>query len=250
MLKSLSKQPFLRAFYRRWWEYNYGVKQSDVFLVSYPRSGNTWIRFMLLQARPDFDESDFQRINEIIPDMHGNLTWFECRRTNLVKSHLTYWQPFRRVIYLVRDGRAATHSNWRYQRDEGRFQGSFEEFLQNPHWPSTWSEHVSGWTKASETQLVVRYEDVLSHPQEQLIRIAELLGWPLTPARAEEIIANSTKEKMRALESIQGIPLHRVGAGIDEKLHSIFTGSLDRLFNSTLNAASEKYLQPAGIIMP
>jgi hypothetical protein len=26
---------------------------------------------MLLQARPDFHEEDFQRIEEIIPDMHG-----------------------------------------------------------------------------------------------------------------------------------------------------------------------------------
>lgn len=197
---------------------------------------------MLLQARPDFDESDFQRINEIIPDMHGNLTWFECRRTNLVKSHLTYWQPFRRVIYLVRDGRAATHSNWRYQCDEGRFQGSFEDFLRNPHWPSTWSEHVSGWTQAPETELVIRYEDVVSHPQEQLMRIAKLLEWPLTQARVDEIIANSTKEKMRALESMQGIPLHRVGVDISASWTDCFPPSLEQIFHSQLNQVARQFL--------
>ncbi len=245
MLKSLATRPFLRAFYRRWWEARYGVKKSDVFLVSYPRSGNTWIRFMLLQARPGFTESDFQRINEIIPDMHGNLTWFQCRRTNLIKSHLTRWQPFRRVIYLVRDGRAATHSNWRYQRDEGRFHGSLEDFVSHPHWPSTWSEHVSGWAQAPETELVIRYEDVVSHPCEQLLRITTLLKWPLTRSRAEEIIANSTKEKMHALEKFQDIPLHRVGSHADVSLNSVFTGSVQHYFARTLNPVSEKFLQPA-----
>ena len=242
MLKSLATQTFLRAFYRRWWEARYGVKKSDVFLVSYPRSGNTWIRFMLLQARPGFTENDFQRINEIIPDMHGTLTWFQCRRTNLVKSHLTNWQPFRRVIYLVRDGRAATHSNWRYQRDEGRFHGTFEDFVSHPHWPSTWSEHVSGWAQAPETELVIRYEDVVSHPCEQLLRITTLLKWPLTQSRAEEIIANSTKEKMYALEKIQAIPLHRVGSEKPSKWTEHFTESIDLKFLSQIDQVSKQFL--------
>ena len=242
MLKSLATQTFLRAFYRRWWEARYGVKKSDVFLVSYPRSGNTWIRFMLLQARPGFTENDFQRINEIIPDMHGTLTWFQCRRTNLVKSHLTNWQPFRRVIYLVRDGRAATHSNWRYQRDEGRFHGTFEDFVKHPHWPSTWSEHVSGWAQAPETELVIRYEDVVSHPCEQLLRITTLLKWPLTQSRAEEIIANSSKEKMHALEKIQAIPLHRVGSEKPSKWTEHFTESIDLKFLSQIDQVSKQFL--------
>ena len=242
MLKSLATQPVLRAFYRRWWESRYGVKKSDVFLVSYPRSGNTWIRFMLLQARPGFTENDFQRINEIIPDMHWTLTWFQCRRTNLVKSHLTHWQPFRRVIYLVRDGRAATHSNWRYQRDEGRFHGTFEDFVKHPHWPSTWSEHVSGWAQAPETELVIRYEDVVSHPCEQLLRITTLLKWPLTQSRAEEIIANSTKEKMHALEKIQAIPLHRVGSEKPSKWTEHFTESIDLKFLSQIDQVSKQFL--------
>lgn len=242
MLKSLATQPVLRVFYRRWWEARYGVKQSDIFLVSYPRSGNTWIRFMLLQARPGFTENDFQRINEIIPDMHGNLTWFQCRRTNLVKSHLTHWQPFRRVIYLVRDGRAATHSNWRYQRDEGRFHGTFEDFVSHPHWPSTWSEHVSGWAQAPETELVIRYEDVVSHPCEQLLRITTLLKWPLAQSRAEEIIANSTKEKMHALEKSQAIPLHRVGSEKPSKWTEHFTETIDLKFLSQIDQVSKQFL--------
>ena len=242
MLKKIITHSALRGIYRSWWESRYRVSKNDVFLVSYPRSGNTWIRFMLLQARPDFTDNDFQRINEIIPDMHGNLTWFQCRRTNLIKSHLTRWQPFRRVIYLVRDGRAATYSNWRYQRDEGRFHGTFEDFLSQSHWPSTWSEHVRGWVQAPETELVIRYEDVVLNPHAQIQRIATALGWPLSDARAEEIIANSTKEKMRALELIQGIPLHRVGSEKKSKWTEHFTQSIEQKFLSQMNQVAKNFL--------
>ncbi len=104
---------------------------------------------------------------------------------------------------------------------------------------------MSGWAQAPETELVLRYEDVVSHPCEQLLRIATLLKWPLTQSRAEEIIANSTKEKMYALEKFQDIPLHRVGSHADVSLNSAFTGSVDHHFAKTLNPISEKFLQPA-----
>ena len=103
---------------------------------------------------------------------------------------------------------------------------------------------MSGWAQAPETELVIRYEDVVSHPCEQLLRIATLLKWPLTQSRAEEIIANSTKEKMYALEKFQGFPLHRVGKHADVSPNSVFTGSVEYHFARTLNPVSEKFLQP------
>ncbi len=104
---------------------------------------------------------------------------------------------------------------------------------------------MSGWAQAPETELVIRYEDVVSHPCEQLLRIATLLKWPLTQSRAEEIIANSTKEKMHAFEKFQDIPLHRVGSRADVSLNSIFTGSVEHHFSRALDPVSEKFLQPA-----
>ena len=215
MLRSLSRKRAVRSLYRMWWERTYGVSCRDVFLVSYPRSGNTWIRFMLLQARPDFREEDFQRIGEIIPDMHGPVPWFRCRRTNLVKSHLTYWQPFRRVVYMVRDGRAATYSNWKYQRDEGKHSLTFAEYLYSPRWPSTWNDHVAAWVSAPETELVIRYEDIVSNPCKQIEDLCKVLGWPVDGERISRIVKNSSKEKMRAMEQSSGVRLHRVGGGRD-----------------------------------
>ena len=241
MLRSLSRQRAFRAIYRIWWERTYGVSRRDVFLVSYPRSGNTWIRFMLLQARPDFREEDFQRIEEIIPDMHGPMPWFRCRRTNLVKSHLTYWQPFRRVVYLVRDGRAATYSNWKYQRDEGKHGLTFAEYLSSPRWPSTWNDHVAGWVEAPETELVIRYEEILSDPRTHIEALCKVLGWPVDSGRISRIVENSSKEKMRAMEQSSGVRLHRVGGGRDS-WRGAFDRELEQRFISALAPQAALFL--------
>jgi len=233
----------LRAVYRRWWEHRYGVSKDDVFLVSYPRSGNTWVRFMLLQARPDFRESDFDRIEEIIPDMHGPVAWFGCRRTNVVKSHLNYWQPFRRVIYLVRDGWDATYSNWRYQSDEGGYSGSFDSFLMGEHWPSSWNTHVSGWVNAPETIQIVRYEDLMRDPVSQLAKIIKVLGWNVANERLQQIAANSSKSHMRSMERTKKIRLHRVGG--DESRHYSESEHRQRKadFVANLSPAAKRFLR-------
>ena len=233
----------LQGVYRAWWERKYHVAANDFFLVSYPRSGNTWVRFMLLQARPDFQECDFQRIQEIIPDMHSSKPWFECRRTNIVKSHLNFWQPFQRVIYLVRDARAATFSNWCYQRDEGTFAGSFEQFISSPHWPSTWSDHVKGWVAAFETKIVIRYEDMLENPAIELQKITQLLGWYVPESRISEIISLSSKEKMRAFEKDQHLHLHRVGN--DKKdWREAFTPESESKFLNSISPKARPFLNP------
>lgn len=242
MLRRISRSPILRQFYRSWWERTYGVSSNDAFLVSYPRSGNTWIRFMLLQARPGFHRKDFENIDEIIPDMHGAKPWFHCRRANVVKSHLAYWQPFRRVIYLVRDGRAATYSNWKYQRDEGKHSMSFREYLEQPRWPSSWNEHVAGWVGAPETKLVIRYEELSANPVPQLKALCCFLGWPADEETTARIVENSSKEKMRELERSERVHLHRVGES-GESWRDAFDPGMEASFISRLDKRAAAFLE-------
>lgn len=243
MLTALSRSRALRGFYRKWWERAYGVSRDDVFLVSYPRSGNTWVRFMLLQARPDFCGEDFLRIGEIVPDMHSPTPWFHCRRAKIVKSHLTYWQPFRRVVYLVRDGRAATYSNWKYQRDEGKHGLSFAEYLKQPRWPSRWGDHVAGWVGAPETKLVIRYEELCADPAAQLKKLCDFLGWPSDDARISRIVENSSKETMRQMERSGSVPLHRVGEAAAESWRNAFDSETEAAFLSVLEPRAAAFLE-------
>ena len=50
---------------------NLRVFPDDVFLVSYPKSGNTWTRFLIANLVFPEKQPDFANINELIPDPEG-----------------------------------------------------------------------------------------------------------------------------------------------------------------------------------
>ena len=50
---------------------NFAVYPDDTLVVSYPRSGNTWTRFLIANLRYPNLEVDFTNIEKLIPDM----TW-------------------------------------------------------------------------------------------------------------------------------------------------------------------------------
>src|SRR2546423_8987477 len=46
------------------------VRPSDVFVVSYPRSGSTWMRFMLANALRPEQETTFANVDELLPSIY------------------------------------------------------------------------------------------------------------------------------------------------------------------------------------
>ena len=101
---------------------------------------------------------------------------------------------------------------------------------------------MSRWTTATETVLIIRYEDIIAEPTTQLKLIASTMGWQLSDSRIEEIVTYSTKEKMREFEQSHGIPLHRVGEDKIARWRDGFTPSVEHIFASGLNDQSRIYL--------
>ena len=67
---------------------NVAVFSDDLFIVSYPRSGSTWLRFLigsLIREGP----VTIQNIEQVIPDIHVNSSRFliSIPRPRLMKSH-------------------------------------------------------------------------------------------------------------------------------------------------------------------
>ena len=93
------------------------VYPDDVFIVSYPRSGNTWMRFLVGELVFQ-KEIDFHNLRELIPDIYiyGCTHSFleSLNRPRYIKSHEPYDPRYPKVIYLVRDPRdvAISYYNW------------------------------------------------------------------------------------------------------------------------------------------
>jgi len=188
------------------------IYPSDIFIVSYPRSGNTWVRFLLANLiRYDSGKPvDFYSVHQIIPALEVRAHREILRAMpppRLIKSHNPYDSRFQRVIYILRDGRDVMVSYYYYLTGQGRFEGSFLDFLKKKDLrPCLWHEHVESWLQAGVQcdLLLVRYEDLLRQPEAELERMARFAGLPCSQERLHWAVLNSSFDAMRRTEKQKG----------------------------------------------
>src|ERR1700685_4202503 len=84
-------------------ERNFAVFPDDTFIVSYPRSGNTWTRFLIANLMHSETPVTFANIEHVIPDSTAlsSRAMKRIRRPRLVKSHEYFDPRYSKVIYLV-----------------------------------------------------------------------------------------------------------------------------------------------------
>src|ERR1700751_2174698 len=86
---------------------NFAVYPDDTFVVSYPRSGNTWTRFLIANLLHPEEPATFLNIGRLVPDAEVQSSRYmrSIPSPRVIKSH-TYFDPrYPRVIYIVRDPR-------------------------------------------------------------------------------------------------------------------------------------------------
>jgi hypothetical protein len=200
---------------------NLTVYPDDVFLVSYPRSGNTWTRFLLgnLISR---DPVTFANIESLIPEIYFNpdRVMRALPRPRLIKSHECFQPHYRHVIYIVRDPRDVAVSFYHHNVKAGNIPDNYPmadfvpRFINaefDMKWGS-WSEHARSWLLLRHGKpgfIFLRYEDMKLQPLEELERIAALLrtlsfsSIETSNGQLQRAIELSSPERMRALEKQQ-----------------------------------------------
>ena len=88
-------------------ERNFAVFPDDTFLVSYPRSGNTWTRFLIANLVYPSANVSFTNIETLIPDTSSQSSRALRRtlRPRLIKTHEYFDHRCRKIICIVRDPR-------------------------------------------------------------------------------------------------------------------------------------------------
>jgi hypothetical protein len=193
------------------------VYPDDTFIVSYPRSGNTWTRFLIASLVFPTESVSFVNIERLIPDTSSQSSRALKRtpRPRIIKSHQYFDPRYRRVLYIVRDPRDLVLSYYDFQRrsrqiaDEYPLAEYVDDFVKgrliSADW-GTWGDNVASWVYTRKNQsgfLLLRYEDMKSNPEQQLQRIATFLGLKPTAERLKEAIEASSAERMRAMERTQ-----------------------------------------------
>src|SRR5438132_14130834 len=95
-------------------ERDFAVYPDDTFVVSYPKSGNTWTRFLIANLVYPEKRSDFSNINLVIPDPEAlsKRTLAKLPRPRILKSHEYFDPRYKRIVYIVRDPRDVVLSQY------------------------------------------------------------------------------------------------------------------------------------------
>lgn len=194
---------------------NLAVFPDDVFIVSYPKSGNTWTRFLIGNLIHPQSRTDFSNINLVIPDPEGlsKRKLAGMPRPRYIKSHQYFDPRYQKVIYVVRDPRDVALSQYHFHRKRKLLQdgASVEQFITrfvagktSPY--ASWGENVASWmaTRGGHPYfLLLRYEDMIENTILELTKVADFLGLPATDERLAQAVARSSAHEMRRLEQKQ-----------------------------------------------
>jgi Sulfotransferase domain len=188
-------------------------RPDDIFIVTYPRSGTTWMQMILYQLTTD-GNMDFPHIYEYCPwfeQSSRSAGGFEGRPSpRLFKSHLTYRQIPKgpcKYIYVARDGKDAAVSYFHLYKSlngyEGRFAEFFDLFLGGKLDGVSWFAHVKGWWRHRHDPnvLFLRYEDLLADLEGCLRKIIAFGGFDIPPERLPTILERCSFAFMKQHES-------------------------------------------------
>ena len=207
---------------------NVSVLPDDVFLVSYFRSGSTWARFLLGNFIHQDEAVTFANVDRRVPSIY---VWPDRVLRSLprvMKSHECFDPRYPKVIYIVRDARDVAVSFYYYNLKVRELPEGYpmDEFVARFIAAKTvgyadrvgsWEDHVMSWLRMRGSRsnfLLVRYEDLLSNPARELVRLAPILGVEASSARVERAISLSSAKEMRSLEKKQS---HQWGATKDSR---------------------------------
>lgn len=193
------------------------VAEGDVFITRYPKSGNTWVRFLIANMLHPDGTTDFHNINKRVPDIYTlpdhKLSDIESPR--YLKSHEYFDPRYPKVLYVVRDVRSVVVSYYHHLRlveaipDEQSIDEFASRFLAGGvNRYGSWKENVLSWIRVRENEdnrfKLIRYEDLKSNCVSELGTICSYLQVEKTDEELSSIAALSSFDRMKALEK-QGI---------------------------------------------
>lgn len=198
-----------------------GMWEDDIFLASYPRSGNTWMRTIIGYLL--YDESritSLKDLNYLVPDIYiGIPRHNNYSQPRVIKTHQSYGtrhnanrtMAYQKNIYVVRHPFDVMQSHYHHYYHASGGQQSFDEFIDRivhgaTHY-SSWQQHVLSWYYAQKQcdMLYIRYEDLVEDFFNQVTTIAHFLDVDYTESKIARVRELTSRERMVDLQKVASL---------------------------------------------
>jgi LPS sulfotransferase NodH len=194
----------------------YQPRADDIFIVTYPRSGTTWMQMIVYQLASGGD-TNFRHIAEVAP-------WFErfaetgkdieaLPSPRLFKTHLRWGGWLRSIpkgpckyIYVERNGEDVAVSYYHHARTTMGFKGSFDQFfrmfMRGRVGYGSWFRHVAEWRRQRHNPnvLYLTYEELKADLPRAMRAVAEFCGFPIPPGKFPQLVENCSFAYMKRHE--------------------------------------------------
>jgi hypothetical protein len=180
------------------------------WLVSYPRSGSTWVRLLFANLLHPEEPRGYHDTDYMVPDFHALLRWNlvkveqYTKKLFLLKSHHPILDEYseEKTIYLYRDPRDVVISEYYFDQWEYDtyypFDTFFQRFIRGETKFESWKLHVTCWGRNEENaDLVhlVKYESLYENPNLELRNMCDFLQYPATDEEISTAVRKCTFEK-------------------------------------------------------
>jgi hypothetical protein len=212
------------------------LHRADWLLVSWGKSGRTWLRVMLSRVYqlmfdlPDYHMLDFDNLNRMdkrVPRIfftHGN--YLRDYTGHGYDTKIDFMG--KKIVFLVRDPRdvaVSQYFQWRYRMrphkkrlndypPHGEEMSVFD-FVMYPEqglpriisYFNAWLE----WVPRLGDVLVVRYEDMRADPGAVLAKILDFTGTPASDEQVRDAVEFAAFDNLKKMEEKSSFPLWRTG---------------------------------------
>ena len=208
----------------RWEELKtFPLRHDDLFIVTYPKSGTTWMQQIVKLLRSGGQGDDVPLDRSIpwlelldcapskmlgyTPDM---ATSRDALSPRVFKSHFPYeFVPGglphttpAKYIYMMRNPKDVLVSSWHHTnmtKSKRSWETHFALFISEESPFGTWYDHVLGWWQnTSPNILFVKYEDMIFDPLSCIRKVADFIGIEsVTEDLISSVAAKSSFVKMK-----------------------------------------------------
>ncbi|XP_056391673.1 sulfotransferase 1 family member D1-like [Hyla sarda] len=222
-IKVVSGMPILGPFAENWENVQrFQAKDGDLLIVTFPKSGTTWMSEILDLMIHNGDVTKTQRgaifervpfLEYAAPDMPSGTEILNAMESpRVIKSHLpvhllpsSFWEKKCKILYMARNPKDVLVSYYHFYRmailhpDPGTFEDFIQMFIEGEVAFGSWSDHVKDWWKSRRQKdiLYLFYEDMLEDPKCELRKVTKFIGKDLSEDILETIHQRTTFKNMK-----------------------------------------------------